>query len=148
MTATKKLPAKQQRFIEEYLIDLNATQAMIRAGYSSKTANEQGSRLLANVNIQEELAKGKQKQAEKADVDAQYVLSNLKIIAERCMQQEEVQQFDYITKELIGTGEYKFDSSGATKALELLGKHLKLFTDKKEVKIDGDIVVRVDLTDE
>ena len=45
----QELTAKQQRFCEEYLIDLNATQAAVRAGYSAKTANEQGSRLLTNV---------------------------------------------------------------------------------------------------
>jgi len=45
------MTAKQERFCREYLIDLNATQAAIRAGYSEKTANEQGSRLLANVKI-------------------------------------------------------------------------------------------------
>ncbi len=43
--------AKQKRFVEEYLIDLNATQAAIRAGYSIKTANEQGSQLLANLSV-------------------------------------------------------------------------------------------------
>lgn len=47
------LNEKQKRFAAEYLIDLNATQAAIRAGYSVKTANEQGSRLLVNVSIQE-----------------------------------------------------------------------------------------------
>lgn len=50
-----KLTAKQQRFADEYLLDCNATQAAIRAGYSSKTANEQGSRLLTNVSVQKEL---------------------------------------------------------------------------------------------
>lgn len=47
------LKGKQQRFVDEYLIDLNATQAAIRAGYSEKTANEQAARLLANVSIKE-----------------------------------------------------------------------------------------------
>ena len=45
------LTPKQERFVEEYLIDLNATQAAIRAGYSAKTAEAQGSRLLSNVNV-------------------------------------------------------------------------------------------------
>lgn len=48
----KKLTPKQKRFCEEYVIDLNATQAAVRAGYSKKTANEQGARLLVNVSIQ------------------------------------------------------------------------------------------------
>ena len=51
---------KQKKFVDEYLIDLNATQAAIRAGYSPKTANEQGARLLTNVSVQHYL---EQKQA-------------------------------------------------------------------------------------
>lgn len=47
---------KQERFCEEYMIDLNATQAAIRAGYSPKTANEQGSQLLAKLSIQNRIA--------------------------------------------------------------------------------------------
>ena len=49
---TKKLTHKQERFVQEYLIDLNATQAAIRAGYSKKTANNQVGVLLVNVGIQ------------------------------------------------------------------------------------------------
>ena len=52
-----RLTAKQKRFCDEYLIDLNATQAAIRAGYSARTANEQGARLLANVSVQEYIAR-------------------------------------------------------------------------------------------
>jgi phage terminase small subunit len=48
---TAKLTAKQARFVEEYLCDLNATQAAIRAGYSPKTATVQGSRLLTNAKV-------------------------------------------------------------------------------------------------
>ena len=53
----KKLTEKQKRFVEEYLIDLNATQAAIRAGYSPKTANEQGTQNLAKLSIQDAVAK-------------------------------------------------------------------------------------------
>ena len=52
----KKLTPKQQCFVDEYLIDLNATQAAIRAGYSKKTAASQGERLLRNVEIQSSLS--------------------------------------------------------------------------------------------
>lgn len=53
----EKLSDKQLRFIEEYLIDGNGTQAAIRAGYSEKTANEQAARMLAKVSIQNEVKK-------------------------------------------------------------------------------------------
>lgn len=59
------LTPKQKKFIEEYLIDLNATQSCIRAGYSKKTANPQGARLLANVSISEEIKKRQEKSSEK-----------------------------------------------------------------------------------
>lgn len=59
-----KLTPKQERFIDEYLIDLNATQAAIRAGYSENTANRAGSRLLSNVDIQEIIQNRKTKLAE------------------------------------------------------------------------------------
>ncbi len=52
-----KLTEKQKQFVREYLIDLNATQAAIRAGYSAKTADQQGSRMLANVKVQQASAK-------------------------------------------------------------------------------------------
>ena len=50
---------KQQRFVDEYLIDLNATQAAIRAGYSPKTANRKGNRLLSKVDIQQAIEQAK-----------------------------------------------------------------------------------------
>ena len=56
MAKTAKLTEKQQRFVEDYLIDLNATQAAIRAGYSAKTADQQGSRMLANVKVQQAIS--------------------------------------------------------------------------------------------
>ena len=51
-----KLTEKQQRFVDEYLIDLNATQAAIRAGYSAKTAQEQGSQNLSKLMVQQAIA--------------------------------------------------------------------------------------------
>ena len=71
------LTPKQQRFVEEYLIDLNATQAAIRSGYSERTANEQGSRLLANVSISEAIAEAQNKRTKQTEIDAAYVLRRL-----------------------------------------------------------------------
>jgi phage terminase small subunit len=72
-----KLTDKQELFAREYLKDLNATQAAIRAGYSEKTANEQASRLLANVNVQNFVAELKATRIEQTGIDATYVLRRL-----------------------------------------------------------------------
>ncbi len=71
------LTAKQRRFVEEYLVDLNATQAAIRAGYSPKTANEQAARLLAKVSIQEAVQAAQATRSDRVQVDADYVLRRL-----------------------------------------------------------------------
>ncbi|HHK9516367.1 TPA: terminase small subunit [Escherichia coli] len=73
----KRLTPKQELFCREYLKDLNATQAAIRAGYSEKTANEQASRLLANVNVQNFVAELKATRIEQTGIDAAYVLRRL-----------------------------------------------------------------------
>lgn len=65
---TKGLTPKQARFVSEYLKDQNATQAAIRAGYSKATANQQGSRLLANVGVAAAVRKGQTKVAKKAEI--------------------------------------------------------------------------------
>lgn len=71
------LTPKQERFVAEYLIDLNATQAAIRAGYSEKTAQQQGSRLLLNVKVQEAIAKGQNKTAAKLEITKERIVEEL-----------------------------------------------------------------------
>ncbi|MEO1108274.1 MAG: terminase small subunit [Pseudomonadota bacterium] len=71
------LTAKQARFVEEYLIDLNATQAAIRAGYSEKTADTQGSRLLQNVKVQKAIAQAQAKRSKRTEISQDRVLEEL-----------------------------------------------------------------------
>lgn len=71
------LNAKQEMFCREYLIDLNATQAAIRAGYSVKTANRIAAKLLSKVDIQNRIAELKTKRNEEVGIDADYVLRRL-----------------------------------------------------------------------
>ena len=68
------LTPKQQRFVEEYLVDLNGTQAAIRAGYSAKTAQEQSSRLLSNVMVRNAISAERQVQLERTEITADRVL--------------------------------------------------------------------------
>lgn len=71
------LTAKQQRFVDEYLKDLNATQAAIRAGYSKKTADQQASRLLTNVKIRAYLAERQDDRSKRTEITQDMVLKEL-----------------------------------------------------------------------
>lgn len=71
------LTPKQQRFVEEYLIDLNATQAAIRAGYSAKTADQQGHQLLKKTLVAEAVAEARAKLSERAEITQDMVLREL-----------------------------------------------------------------------
>jgi len=75
------LNAKQQRFVEEYLVDLNATQAAIRAGYSKRTAEQQGSRLLSNVKVAKAVSKAQEALSERAGITQERVLKRFEQIA-------------------------------------------------------------------
>ena len=74
---SNSLNAQQLRFIQEYLIDLNATQAAIRAGYSAKTAHSQGQRLLKHVDVSRAIAEAQYKRTQKTETDAAFVLTRL-----------------------------------------------------------------------
>ena len=107
-----ELTDKQRMFVKEYMRDLNATQSAIRAGYSEDSARAIGCENLTKPNIQEAIAKEMEERTQKVEITAEYVLSNLKKVAENSMKRN--------------------DSAGANKSLELLGKYLKLFTEKVE----------------
>ncbi len=81
MATTRKLTPKQSAFVEEFACDLNATQAAIRAGYSAKTAKEQATRLLSNVHVAAEIAKGRAARSERTGISADRVLQELARIA-------------------------------------------------------------------
>ena len=78
------------------------------------------------------------KRSERVEIDADYVLTSIRDIVERCKQAEPVMKYDADSKAMVETGEYKFDSAGALKGLDLLGKHLKLFGADEE-KAQGNV---------
>ena len=124
-----KLTEKQKRFCHEYLKDLNGTHAAIRAGYSKNGAEVQASKLLRYPKVSEYLQRLMNKRAEKVDISAEDVLNSILDIRARCMQEEPV----IVRGE--PTGEWKFDAANALKSNELIGKHIKLFTDRVEVAV-------------
>lgn len=133
-----KLTDKQKEFVRQYLVDLNATQAAIRAGYSMKTAYRQGADLLQKTSIREAIEKAQAKRARRVEVTQDYVLSNLVEVVERTMQRAPVtnRKGEQVTDE-EGRAVWTFDAKGANRALELLGKHLGIFTDKIRAEVSG-----------
>jgi phage terminase small subunit len=149
---------KQGQFVREYLIDLNATQAAIRAGYSAKTAHVNGPRLLTHAEVSRAIEAAKAERAAKNGLDADWVLSRLRRVAERCLVAEPVMRFDPVEKDMVQatavhpeTGEevgvYAFDSKGANGALKLLGDHLGLYVKKVEVTGANGGAMRLDIVD-
>jgi len=132
-TTQKELSSKQLAFCEQYLIDLNATQAAIRAGYSPSSAQQQSSRLLLNDVIQAKIQELRQKVSDKSEIDAIWVLKRFKEISDRCMQAVPVMEFDHVNKCMVqkedeeGNGVWEFDSAGANRATEMIGKHIGFF---------------------
>jgi phage terminase small subunit len=129
------LNARQEMFANEYIIDLNATQAAIRAGYSEKTSYSIGQRLLKHVEVVARVKELKDKRAEKLELDAFWVLERLKSISDRSMQAEPVLEWDPGEKAMIESGEYQFDSQGANRATELIGKHIGMFDPKLQLQL-------------
>lgn len=156
---SKKLTPKQQRFVEEYLIDLSATAAARRAGYSERTANQQGPRLLVNVGVAEAIASAMKVRAERVQVDAAYVVQRLVEIDK--MDVLDILNDDMSLKPVSGWPRVwrqylsgfdlaeMFEGSGDERAmvgvlkkikwpdkvknLELLGRHFSIFNDKLEL---------------
>lgn len=141
------LTDKQEAFCQQYLLDLNATQAAIRAGYSENTAQEQGSRLLSNVMVASRVRELMAGRADRVQVDADWVLGRLVEISNKCMEAKAVMVFDPVekcmTQKQTPEGEllYEFDSIGANKATELIGKHLGFFGQHQKQK--GKVTLKI-----
>ena len=144
------LTAKQERFCQEYLIDHNASQAAIRSGYGSRNANVTGPRVLANVGVRARIAELTGKQATRLEIKADTVLKELLLLAKSDVKEifdengnlKAVHEIPEDVRRAIAGVETFVDKDGditkkiklwdKPKALEMLGRHLKLFTDKVE----------------
>lgn len=117
---------RRDRFIQEYAIDCNATQAAKRAGYSAKTAHVQGARLLRNASVAAAIDEKLGKLSEKAEITAEEILLGVRETVIRCKAQ--------------GRG---FQPFAVLKGYELLGKYKKLWTEKVELTGDNALLNRL-----
>ena len=143
------MTAKQQRFCDEYLIDLNATQAAIRAGYSKKTARAIANENLTKPYIKEYIEKRMAEKESELIADQDEVLKYLTAVM-RGETQSEV-----VVVEGTGDGcsearamEKAPDEKERLKAAELLGKRYGLYTEKIEQAVDIDLNIVVDYGDD
>ena len=155
------LTEKQRRFVDEYLIDLNATQAAIRAGYSVKTAREQASQNLTKLNMQQAISEKMAERSKRTGVNQDRIVLELAKIAfvnaadvidsddatikagataddTAAIQSVKVKVIP--TKEGEGV-EREIRLNDKLKALELLGKHLGMWNDKLDVNLNIPVVI-------
>lgn len=150
------LTPKQERFVAEYLVDLNATQAAIRAGYSAKTAQEQGSRLLSNVMVAAAIKAKQVELAAKHDVTVERIIAELARIGFSDMRKlmtwgpdgVKLKSSDELSDDealaIAEVSETTTKDGGSLKlkvhdkraALVDLGKHLGMFVDRVKVERD------------
>ena len=129
---------KQRKFADEYLIDLNATQAAIRAGYSKKTAKSLGQRLLTFVDVSAYINEQLERIHNERTADAQEVLEYLTSV----MRGEHTEQ----ALQLVGDGMQEIcnidvSAKDRLKAAELIGKRYGMFTDKTDLNISSPVVI-------
>ena len=151
LTGNSKLTPKQTLFVSEYLIDLNATKAAIRAGYSATTAYSIGSENLTKPEIQQAIQEAQLDRQKRTEITQDRVLKELALIAFIDIKDafdedgsllpiskmpEDIRRaiggMDYTTIGDVG-GTSKIKLIDKKSALELLGKHMKLFTDRTEI---------------
>lgn len=147
--AEKKLTAKQQRFCNEYLIDLNATQAAIRAGYSEKTARQMATENLSKPAIKEYIGKRMAEKEAALIADQTEVMRYLTSV----LRGQSVSEVVVVEGTGDGCSEARTmqkapDEKERLKAAELLGKAHMIFTDKVQQEIDMDLNITVDYGDE
>ncbi len=170
------MTGRRRLFVLEYLNDLNATHAAIRAGYSPRTAEAAGSRLLRNVKVAAEIQEAMDRRCEKLELKAEDVLRGIANLAffdvrrffDEKGRMKDIPELDEETAEAISAFDFvnlyegegkqkhcfgqlrKIRLADRLKALELLGRHQKLFTDKVEHGLDEEIMRlfanKIDLT--
>ena len=131
---------KQKRFVDEYLIDLNATAAASRAGYRN---SEIGRQLLTKNNVLQEINKRIAERSQRTQYSQDNVINDLLEIKERCMQARPVVNMrGQQVQDNDGKSLWTFDAKNALRAIELLGKHMGMFKDKLQLENVGALKIQ------
>lgn len=128
---------KHERFANEYVVDYNATAAALRAGYKESNARAQGSALLTNPNILARVHELQQEICKRLGVSAEMVIIETLKTYRECKSPTPCLQRNEKTGKYEEVGVYAFDSKGALKALDMLGKCTGLFDKKHDPNADG-----------
>jgi phage terminase small subunit len=138
-----KLTGKQQRFVDEYIKNPNATRAAINAGYSEKTARNVAAENLTKPHIKDAIVKANAKKIEESKIDANFVLTNAALLLEKCLGLKPIDKVVISEGMAIEQQVREFNAAGAGKALDLIGKHIDVgaFLEKKAVEHSGSIEV-------
>lgn len=121
---------QRKAFCDEYLRCFNATAAAIKAGYSEKTARIQASQILAEDEISLYIEDRLREVSKEAEIDSIWITKRFKNISDRCM--TVIPVLIHNGEKWVESGEYKFDSAGANKATEMLGKIFGVFEKDNE----------------
>lgn len=121
---------RHERFCHEYIIDYNGTQAAIRTGYKPTNARDQGSTLLANPDILARVHELQKEQMARLALNADMVVLETFKTYQKCAELIPALQRDEKTGKYVEVGVYQFDSRGALRALEQLGKHFGMYEKK------------------
>jgi phage terminase small subunit len=127
-TPRNGLTDSQRLFVARYCVHLEAKRAAEEAGYSARNAKRVGYRLLHSPKIAAAIQEHQRTLAQRAEMDEKWVLGKLRENVERCMQAEPV-----LDRDGQETGQYRYDSGGAIRALELIGKHFAMWVDRVRV---------------
>ncbi len=134
-----KLTAKQQRFCDEYLIDLNATQAAIRAGYSKKFAGQNADKILKNTNVKEYIKNRMDEKEKELIADQDEILRYLTAVMRGTETDEQ-----YVVGAEGGVEKISVRKQvNQLKAAEMLAKRYGLLIDKMEVDADMEMTINV-----
>jgi phage terminase small subunit len=142
LAITRPLTPKQTRFVQEYLIDCNATQAAIRAGYSAKTAEQQGSRVLGYVEVAAAVAEGQAAIAEKFKVTEEWLVGEFK--ENHRLAREGNPVMDRYGKP---TGGVMRQIAASNKAVESIAVITGFWVNKTKVGVDSDLATLMERID-